>query len=340
MSNRVRFRVRLWLAGLSAILVTAVQAAPLSLDDQLAAMEAQLRQPGVAPTCTDPKRHIVFPSKVHADGTCDDGDMTLFNGLLCSVSIDEGCSGLLNAQIDDTGEWLRSPRYVSDRNLHPKDSFSPDMALGVQVASVKKNAAPYPTRVKLWLDWIEANRPCEVGNEPNCAVRGWPRFCRDDSEKGCTLRPGDIGQLAQTVTFLKLAAPPTLDYLFKQAGGADRRDQFLYVDSNVNDLGFSLHLTGVGIYIARLQGDNSPLIQAAADKLAERQPKNPFFLYLSKGPTDAVKQRVLDTCPVTAAGVNPERDQWTWERADNAGAAQHSMVWECLFMARLLKRPN
>src|SRR5262245_54674254 len=58
-----------------------------------------------APYCIDPATQLRYPSK--AD--CEDGDMTLFNGLLCAAGDDRGCKGVGDAQ-GSSGEWLRSPR--------------------------------------------------------------------------------------------------------------------------------------------------------------------------------------------------------------------------------------
>ena len=38
---------------------------------------------------------------------CDDGDMTMFNGLLCFAGDERGCQGVIDAQDPDTGQWFR-----------------------------------------------------------------------------------------------------------------------------------------------------------------------------------------------------------------------------------------
>ena len=72
-----------------------------------------------------------FPSK---EGTnrdpCDDGDMTLFNGLLCLAGESAGCDAVRNSQGAD-GRWWRSPRRINWEAPIYDVSFSPDQALGV-----------------------------------------------------------------------------------------------------------------------------------------------------------------------------------------------------------------
>src|SRR5712664_1853578 len=54
-----------------------------------------------------------FPSKYSASDPdhCDDGDMTLFNGMLCSSDDARGCDAVRGAQGSD-GRWWRSPRRI------------------------------------------------------------------------------------------------------------------------------------------------------------------------------------------------------------------------------------
>src|SRR5262245_37216612 len=72
-----------------------------------------------------------FPSKYDARDPegCDDGDMTLFNGLLCLSGEQIGCDAVQKSQGGD-GRWWRSPRRVG-WELGYDVSFSPDQALGV-----------------------------------------------------------------------------------------------------------------------------------------------------------------------------------------------------------------
>src|SRR5581483_2635248 len=74
---------------------------------------------------------VDFPSKEgDKPGSCDDGDMTLFNGLLCLSGQDIGCTAVQKSQGPD-GRWWRSPRRINWEAPNHDVSFSPDQALGV-----------------------------------------------------------------------------------------------------------------------------------------------------------------------------------------------------------------
>ncbi|MFO0733587.1 MAG: hypothetical protein U0361_22045 [Nitrospiraceae bacterium] len=189
-----------------------------------------------------------YPSKLDTDtgANCNDGDMALFSGLLCAAQVKYkrqdkdiliGCDAVAASQ-DDTGQWYRSPRRRLDHTIDEEErsgnvaSFSPDMAIGVQLylASMKD-----VDRGNLWLKWLDTHRPCWGGNEPECRirdprtgielsnVRGLPRFCldppgppqSDENEIGrvfrrlgmdfrCSMRPGDLAILGQTRASLNL----------------------------------------------------------------------------------------------------------------------------------------
>jgi hypothetical protein len=305
------------------------------VDTKLVAMMDLLLEKGNAPYCEDPVRRIWFPSKMDSLGNCDDGDATLFNGLLCSAGIPIACDAVKYSQDTSSGEWLRSPRIMSERYLRPSNSFSPDMALGLQIYSVYVGNDFIRASFHHWLQWIEDNRPCIGGSEPNC-IRGLPRFCRDDNEKGCTIRPGDTISLKQTTHYLNIEPPPVLSFTFKGVGGRFIQDELLLLDAKVNQLGYSLHLVGVNIWLARLEGYDSETLHRAAEKLYSRQPQNPFFEYLAKGSSDQLKYRVLNLCPTSQAQIPLNRSQWAWERADSEQAWKQSMLWDCVFIVRLL----
>ncbi len=91
-----------------------------------------------------PGENISFPSKQtnKDEQPCDDGDMTLFNGLLCYAGDERGCIGVAAAQDPNTGQWFRSPRIRLHGNDRGGASFSPDMALGVQLYLIKRRTLP------------------------------------------------------------------------------------------------------------------------------------------------------------------------------------------------------
>lgn len=70
------------------------------LSDRLAFWESK------ALLCEAKPGGVKFPSKPthEISQPCDDGDMTLFNGLLCAAGDERGCVGVAEAQDPTTGE--------------------------------------------------------------------------------------------------------------------------------------------------------------------------------------------------------------------------------------------
>jgi hypothetical protein len=278
-----------------------------------------------------------FPSKevVGKPTDCDDGDMTLFNGLLCAAGESSGCDAVARAQGND-GRWWRSPRRIGWEAPAHDVSFSPDQALGVLLYSVQ---AGDKARFSRWLSWIETNRPCLVEIANTCVKYGWLRFCRDDADKRCTLRPADCVRIEQVAR--KLGVDGALCRRVMQELGIDESvllplGDFILAAAAVNDPGFPQHLVGVDILLARrLQVDVDKINQAAAI-LFGRTGDNPFFQYLSAGPTPTVTSAALSVCPAPDR-ASTNRFQWTWERVPKLDSWAESMYWECIFLGRLLR---
>jgi hypothetical protein len=91
--------------------------------DDLAARDAFWRQKAFLCAAAPP----AFPSKeiVGQPQDCDDGDMTLFNGLLCAAGESVGCDAVARSQGVD-GRWWRSPRRIGWEAPSHDVSFSPD----------------------------------------------------------------------------------------------------------------------------------------------------------------------------------------------------------------------
>jgi hypothetical protein len=125
----------------------------------------------------------VFPSKTHkTPRECDDGDMTLFNGLLCSVGIDEGCKAVRESQSSVDGSWWRAPAKIDrpDPCLKQDEcqtTFNSDQALGVYLYVEQTGDAEAFQR---WLTWISKNPICNTIS----GACGWPGQARFCSNKG------------------------------------------------------------------------------------------------------------------------------------------------------------
>jgi hypothetical protein len=290
----------------------------------------------MAPLCR--AAGFTFPSsETEESKPCGDGDMTLFNGMLCAAGDERGCQAVADAQ-GASGEWHRSPRLrVLGHNDRGDATFSPDMALGVQLFLITKRDRE---RGWKWLTWLHENVPCTMKSwfSNACWVEGMPRFCAP--HQGCTARPGDLATLAWTVDFLQTRAgmPPLPDgrlrgMLGTFAGiGSFNKE----LDANLNKPGFSQHLVGVSVWIVRLAGYDDQRMRSAIDKLVERNPNNAFFLYLRDGKSNEAKEKMLARCPSPERPSQQPLYEWQWERDEQSGAWKHSNYWDCIFLGKLL----
>ncbi|ATQ56359.1 hypothetical protein [Paracoccus yeei] len=286
--------------------------------------------------------NITFPSRPTgtASQPCDDGDMTLFNGLLCFAGDERGCTGVREAQDPKTGEWFRSPRIRLRGNDRGGASFSPDMALGVQLYLLKTKDVK---RAETWANWLHDLTPCSVENPfdtDQCWLWGLPRFCAP--EDGCTMRPGDAAALSHTFDYMHAKhgmAPLPHGRLRGYLATFDSIGQFMTeMNSIFNKPGFSQHLVAVEVLIMKaIYGDKDDLT-GIAKRLANKSENqgNAFFSYLAKRDRAQVISEVLARCPSPEKLPVPPLKQWQWERDNEDKAWEHSSYWDCIFMARLL----
>lgn len=284
-----------------------------------------------APKCRAPDGFL-YPGKISSQGDCDDGDITLFAGLLCASGEAIGCETVRRSQAAE-GKWFRSPRRAQTDNLGSPNSFSPDMALGTQLylATSRNSAAG-----SAWLSWMNRVRPCLIGSGDDCLQSPLLRFCTDDTESGCTVRPGDASMLDATAGFVPLTVPTDdMSHLFHQAG-INMLDT-LWASAQFNQAGYAQHLVAAQLLLLRKMGYSDDRLKAAAAILSSRQPRNPFFAFLHEGRTANVLGLTLQQCPSPQTGLPRDRTQWAWEREDGENAWRASMIWDCIFMARLLQ---
>ncbi|WP_322886517.1 hypothetical protein U8C31_18290 [Sinorhizobium medicae] len=285
-----------------------------------------------------------FPTSANSAGgrlECQDGDMTMFNSLLCFAGINQGCAAVSDAQNSVTGQWFRSPRLRKYPRLRGANSFSPDMALGVMLWATTRPDDEKTKRFRWWVDWIGRNQRCVT---EGCTKRV-ARFCPDDDVDGnseavlgCTLKPGDFAILGSVVDFLKIeVTDPDLKRALSKA--APNAVGFVVTSAQLNKPGYSQHLVGVDILILRSLGIDDPALMEAARTLAADQPKNPFFAWLAGSPDTQVAQLISQTCPMSEVQVPTpdQRSDWAWQREDAEEAWKHSMLWDCRFIAALLK---
>lgn len=291
-----------------------------------------------------------FPTKSTTDPAqpCDDGDMTMFNGLLCIAGDERGCQGVIDAQDPDTGQWFRSPRIrLLGHNDRGDASFSPDMALGVQLYLVKTGDTE---RAMKWATWLTSlphkDFPISWVNGFNWTTGysiAW--FCTE--QVGCVVRPGDAASLAHTFDYLHdkkgMPALPEGSLRGTAASWAKWGPLFTWLSSNLNKPGYSQHLLGVEILLQRAISGDKEALKSEALNLASKPENegNAFFAYLAGKDRAEVIRQTLDRCPSPTNLPTPPLFQWQWERDNEVEpgklpAWKQSCYWDCIFMGKLL----
>lgn len=265
-----------------------------------------------------------YPSKED----CDDGDMTLFSGLLCIAGVEDGCNMVRDSQ-GSNGRWWRSPRRVDGKYSTKNITFSRDMSLGVMLYLVAEKDSD---RAKAWLNWIKENRACMLDNpssygDPCLAYAPLYRLCKgDEGDFRCQITPNIWGLMTRVWTYLDLP----LDDEMKGNEISDFEWQTL--EATFSE-GYQLHLKGVSALLYQVIERNNKITEKLTDTIIRKQPDNPFFMYLSNGSTKEVVDRLLEVCPTT----KPDKmKQWSWERDTSSAAWKQRMGWDCIFMARLV----
>ena len=286
-----------------------------------------------------------FPTKDHeiSPELCGDGDMTMFNGLLCFSGEAKGCKAVIDAQDPTTGQWFRSPRIrLLGSNDRGDASFSPDMSLGVQLYLVTTGDV---ARAEKWANWLDRLTPCAIERpwpwKHGCWVWGVPTFCTEVA--GCIMRPGDAASLAST-----------FDYLHENKGMASLRDGSRlrgYLSSwknwgdfladwsaSLNKPGYSQHLVAVEVVLHRKTSGDNENIRSIANRLAKKTENtgNAFFAYIAGAGRDEIIAQTLERCPSPGNLPTPPLIQWQWERDNSSKAWLQSSYWDCIFMGRLL----
>jgi hypothetical protein len=285
-----------------------------------------------------------FPSKFDASSpeNCDDGDMTLFNGLLCLSGEQIGCDAVEHSFVD--GRWWRSPRRVgweypncgpsAPPNLKCDVSFSPDQALGaLSYIVATRNSWAF----EIWVNWIK-NHPGkltvdqikQVAKE-DIAKLHWQEwqidlaaaaiasalpdrltYCTDDFDGRCTLRPGDCALIKKVGSYVGTDIDLCNDYLFSdkveelfKSVGLQVPTVLAAAGSFFNDNNYPLHLAGVQVFILQKLGERDDiLLNTAATKLTCREHKNAFFAYIAGNtpPPSETLKQVLGKCPDGISG--------------------------------------
>ena len=171
-----------------------------------------------------------FPTKESDDpgkraaNLCNDGDMLLFNGLLCASGEEIGCSAVRDSFDEKTHQWWRSPAKRKAGKDNPEEpNLNSDQVLGLLLYVLEKHDGD---RLREWLEWVRG-----MGSPK--------RFCSLDTSK-CYFRPEDcslillvgmtVGEQAVALSvcppsdaigfFLPASPTPKVDDVFKLYDGA------------------------------------------------------------------------------------------------------------------------
>jgi hypothetical protein len=244
---------------------------------------------------------------------CDDGDITLFAGLLCAAGIDLGCQTVRLAQ-DDTGRFWRSPRRVGQAQ---PNSFSRDMALGVLLYLTQSRDQ---LAAEAWLDWIDAHARCQIQGSTGCVLKTY-HLCDDADDGRCLMTPGLWAQMGRVWQTMDWPLHPQMEQ-WGRIGESTMVD-----DARSVGLGYQLHLKAVTAFLYRQLEVAGTLVDDVVQVLVERQPDNPFFRWLRWGNSPELAARLMSLCPANAPVA---KFQWAWERETSERAWEDSMLWDGL----------
>lgn len=267
-----------------------------------------------------------YPAAKDSQGGWRDRDVAIYAGLLCLSGEEVGCDAVAKAQ-GPNGQWWRSPDLVGSK---PKegDSFSGDQLNGViAYLATKRDVSAYR-------NWMAFLRTQKAGvPTPESSLDFGYRTCTDDKGVTCLLGGPDWYWLNAVGSFLEAS-----DQVPMGETDVDRRYGFspamIYWQSVTAPAGYRLHLTGIQILLARKFGVEAAELNQAAAVLAGRQPANPFYLYLHLGKDQRVLDAAKSKCDVAATQTRFE--DWAWQNAEFDETWKTSMLWDCVFMYRLL----
>ena len=155
-----------------------------------------------APLCTlqktiweqpAPNNPDLFPAKddgptpTPASEPCDDGDMTLFNGMLCAAGEVQGCTAVRNSE-GDSHQWWRSPAIrAKGQDSADQPNLNSDQVLGLLLYVLQQDRRD---DYRKWLEWVGSN------GTP-------PRFCAINTNN-CWFHPTDCPLLTVTAFALEV----------------------------------------------------------------------------------------------------------------------------------------
>jgi hypothetical protein len=272
-----------------------------------------------------------YPAAFKGYGTpnqaLEDFDSVLFAGLMCSSGITAGCDAVKQS-ISSEGRPFRSPRRVGDTDKVDESTFSGDHLKGLllywDTTGDISSFVNFLSYVKTQLTYVPNDSYRVDYGYSTCTQRA-PNFtCFVGSDWAL------IRLLAQKYG-VSQNLPPDIDQLIKRYEVDSGDSEF---ESYISVAGYRLHLVVVSElikYRIKPTEANIHVFKIAAS----REPENPFFAFLAFGKTAHVQSKTDAQCPRDKA--RSSRTDWAWQRADHRMAWQDGMVWDCLYLYRMLR---
>lgn len=235
-----------------------------------------------------------WPSK----DNCSDGDSLAHGiGYLAAVGFKPSIDALSRSVKD--GQLHRSPSRTDTNNTASRDQFLGFMA--GQLSGENK--------------WLDVKR----------FIKDNGRICKDATDTRCELTPVVHALMSHVHRFLGYDRDATM--LFNELV----YPKTLLAQSVGVPAGYQLNLVVNAAWIAYKTGNETRSTYLAAKNAYLRQPMNPWFCIVVKGPDEECAQLALLSWP-----DEPEhKTQWSIERDTAENAVAQSVGWEYLFMAAL-----
>lgn len=258
------------------------------------------------------------------DGQLDDGDALLFNAILCSTGDETACSVVAASQGPD-GRFWRSPDLVGQEK---ENSFSRDMGIGVVLWAAVKGDAAKPA-LEAWRAYVKKNgKMCPQASDNRCLVTpSFAAYFNYVAEKvGFSKLPFGIVRGEDVAVSVPALAGPETPFLFRMWQTLEP----------TTPRGFALHLLAVQMHTVQHLGVWDDTLQAVANRLVKREPKNAYYLWLARGVDETVANLWLELVP----RQKPESTrEWAWERKDEDLAYLKSCGWDFIAVADLVLKP-
>lgn len=238
---------------------------------------------------------VDFPSKEN----CNDGDAVAHSiGYLAAVGFKPSIDALSRSVKD--GQLHRSPTHQTQRNTASRDQL-----LGFLAGQLSGE-----TR------WLDVKR----------YIKTHGVICKDDTDGRCHITPVVWALISHVHRFLGYDRDATM--LFNELV----YPKTLLAQSVGVPTGYQLNLVVNAAWLAYKTGNETRSTYLAAKNAYLRQPMNPWFCIVVKGPDEECAQLALLSWP----DEPKHKTQWSIERDTAEHAVAESVGWEYLFMAALL----